>query len=75
MLKHKGNRKQVPPQTTARRQTYPNSYQEVVLLHLMDVRDTDLIAFEGGLGQLSVDEIDISFKVGNDQISAPTRAC
>ena len=67
--------KTTTPQSIAHKQTYPNSDQEVVLLHLVDVRDANLIAFEGGLGQLSVDEIDISFKVGNDQISAPTRAC
>lgn len=35
----------------------------------------DLVTFEGGQGQLPIDEEDVAFEVCDDQIATPTCAC
>ena len=46
-----------------------------MLFHLVNVRHADLVAFEGGQGKLPVDEIDVPFEVGNDEVPTPACAC
>ena len=53
---------------------HPDGDEYVVLSHLVEMRDAQLVGAEGRHVQLAVDEVDVAVVVGHDHLAPPAGA-